>query len=53
MAINRKKGHDINNKAAHPRKEDRGRCLCIVKEGGGAGIVELNTLSVTDRKSVV
>lgn len=37
----------INNKAAHPRKEDRGMCLCIVEEGGGVGIVELDTLFVT------
>lgn len=38
----------INNKAAHPRKEDRPwMCLCIVKEGGGVGIVELDTLFVT------
>ena len=35
----------MNNKVAHPRKEDMGMCLCIVKEG--VEIVELYTLFVT------
>ena len=36
----------MNNKVAHPRKEDMGMCLCIVKEEGGE-FVELHTLFVT------